>query len=579
VVSVAIATLAVAYVVARHVDWPLFRSDLDHQLCAARVLAQGGDPYAATGEGRACPWGFPLYYPATALVALMPIAWLPPVIARAVFVFVGAFALAYACTRDGWHRLPLFASGAFYVAVARAQWSLLLTAAVVLPPLGALLGGKPTLGIAILAGSPRRTWVAALVGGGVIGALSLWLRPTWPWEWGAVVRHAPAALTAVACGPLGWCALATVLRWREPAARVTFLAALVPLTQSPYEAVPLFLAPRTATQSAVLALATHVGGLLHTNAGPFTDIVGSVQFYGRWCAPLALACATYAVLAKPRPQRPLVVASLTMLNLAILATSVWLALLFSGASRPGSYRDAEPVAAEEVEVDDREPGAAGAAIGANGDFVDVEAVRRQRRDHEPAPSVMRVHVLPVIRGVALQPDTESPPVTDGGVGEIERVRVADAFVTPDLMRPRPERELDHHVVVVRGVLQQQADRWCDGLPYRIAAYRKRDGRSGIARIALRALPSLTDGAMPDVDVRRPARVHVIGGRSGEDRRAPLRRVEGGVLELVVLTGRRSGAQDVHLRPRRRPAAGCRERSARERKPGAVPMSAAIAAAT
>lgn len=326
--------LSALYLIGRHLDWSFHLTDLDHQLCAARVLASGGDPYAAVGEGRACQWGFPLYYPATALVALMPIAWMPPVAARAVFVFVGGFALCFALTKDGWHRMPLFLSGAYYVAVSRAQWSPILSVAVVLPWLAVLLAVKPTLGAAVAAGMPRKGWWCAIGGGVGLLLVSFALRPTWLFEWLAVVRHAPAALLAVACGPLAWVAYGALLKWRNPAARITAAVASVPLTQTPYEAVPLFYAPRTVTESALLALATHVGGLLSTNAGPFPDTVATMTYYGRWCTPIALAVAVWCVVSKPRTAPAWVTVLLVGLNVTLMAVAVYLSFLFSGDSRP-----------------------------------------------------------------------------------------------------------------------------------------------------------------------------------------------------------------------------------------------------
>lgn len=324
VVAAVVATLSAAYIVGRHLDWSYHLTDLDHQLCAARVLAGGGDPYAAVGEGKPCQWGFPLYYPATALVALMPIAWMPAVAARAIFVAVGGFCLCYALTRDGWHRLPLFLSAAYYAAVSRAQWSPLLTAAVMLPWLAVFLCVKPTLGAALAVGVDTRGWRFAVAGGITLAALSLALRPSWPLEWLMVARHAPAALVAASCGPLVWVGYAALLRWREPAARVIAALISVPLTQGGYELVPLFLAPRTAAQSAAMAVATHVAGFVFLNWAPLESVDHQTRFFARWCAPMVVGVAVYAVLSPAKPAPRWVTAWLVATAALAQALTVWL---------------------------------------------------------------------------------------------------------------------------------------------------------------------------------------------------------------------------------------------------------------
>lgn len=255
--------LAVAAVVALFaVCWNLlaihsgvFRvGDIEQALFGARAMLAGHDPYRLVGPGRAFDWPWPLYYPGTALAALIPLAWLPRAVARLLFVGFSAGALGYALSARGRAQLPAFVSSAFLVAAGAAQWSPLLTAGSVTPALAWLLAAKPNVAAALLFGSNRRgVWVAAL--GGALGlvAVSLVLLPNWPREWLAILRTVPGMTFPIAHrgGPL---LLLALLRWRRPEARLLLGLALVPQNMVIYETVPLFLIPRTFRESLMLAL-------------------------------------------------------------------------------------------------------------------------------------------------------------------------------------------------------------------------------------------------------------------------------------------------------------------------------------
>lgn len=68
--------------------------------------------------------------------------------------------------------------------------------------------------------------------------------------------------------------LIALLRWREPMARLAVAWACMPQTPIPYEAVPLFLIPRTWTESSVLAGLTMLVRELHRLGGPYENYGG-----------------------------------------------------------------------------------------------------------------------------------------------------------------------------------------------------------------------------------------------------------------------------------------------------------------
>ena len=252
------------------------RSDLDQLLHAGRALLAGRDPYLEIGPGRAFEWENGFFYPITGVVPLLPIAWLPREAANAVFAGVAAAALAWTLTARSVAPLLAFASIPVVYAIQTVQWSPLLTSALVVPAAGALLIAKPTIGAAIFAARPSWT---AVVGGAALLVLSLVLQWGWPAAWlralgetsllpeagPAVPYLAPVLL------PGGVLALLALLRWRRPEARLVAALACVPQTPLMYEAVPLFVVPRTWPESLLLVAASYAARLLEVRNGPHGD--------------------------------------------------------------------------------------------------------------------------------------------------------------------------------------------------------------------------------------------------------------------------------------------------------------------
>jgi hypothetical protein len=232
--------------------------DIDQVIFASRAMWEGRNPYTLIGPGLEFDWPWPLYYPLTGAVLLSPLAWLPVLAARTVFVFLSVALLTFAVMRHGSSRWPLFASTPFFYALLAAQWSMVLTAAFVLPWLTLVFVAKPNLAAAYFLSAPSRRGVLVALGATIVTlTISLVLVPGWPADWIAAVRSAPAFTAPVMHrgGPL---LLLALMRWRQPEARLLLAMSVVPHNMVLYEALVLFLVPRTFRQSVLLAALSSV---------------------------------------------------------------------------------------------------------------------------------------------------------------------------------------------------------------------------------------------------------------------------------------------------------------------------------
>ncbi len=241
-------------------------SDFMQLQVAARVWLSGADPYTAIGPGLAFDPGFPLIYPFTAVMVAAPFALLPSLLPDVMFVVCGTALLLWAVTADARHRMAWFVvvSAALVTAVQMSQWSPLITGAALVPTFGFLLACKPTVGAALWIAYPSRR---ALVGAAMLVLVSLALNPAWPKGWldalpTATHMRAPVMYWG---GPL---LLLAWLKWKRPEARLLGALALVPQTPVAYEAVPLFLIPRTAASAGLLCVLTWVAFFQYWGAGP-----------------------------------------------------------------------------------------------------------------------------------------------------------------------------------------------------------------------------------------------------------------------------------------------------------------------
>ena len=257
-VALAAALASVAILAFDSVARPDAVPDFDHVWFAARAILEGRDPYELIGPGREYDWPWLLYYPLTAATSILPLALLPLAVARALYVAIPVGLLAFLLTRDGFGRLPLFASGAVLYSVKTAQWGPLVVCALMVPWFGFFCAAKPNLGIGTLAGARSLPALAKMVAGAAaLVVLSLIFQPHWPRRWLAVIAQAPQPLSVLSIvgGPI---LLLALLRWRRWEARMLLVFALVPQTSGAVGTLPLLLIPRSFRAVTVLAILSYV---------------------------------------------------------------------------------------------------------------------------------------------------------------------------------------------------------------------------------------------------------------------------------------------------------------------------------
>ena len=238
--------------------------DFEYLHTAARLFLDGQNPYAVmTGRpGAAPPYDEPFFYPFTAVLAVLPLARVPMAVAGGVFFGLSSALLAFLVTRDGLWRLHLFASAPFVMAATLGQFSPLLMAMAFTPALGFLAALKPNLGLALFAHRP--TWLT-VAGSLLLVGLSLLVFPTWPVDWldslrrDVTDRHAHSVPVAEMGGFL---LLLAAVAWRRPGGRLLLALSLVPQQLFFYDQLPLWLIPRTRSESIFLTGASQLGMLL-----------------------------------------------------------------------------------------------------------------------------------------------------------------------------------------------------------------------------------------------------------------------------------------------------------------------------
>jgi hypothetical protein len=250
--------VVLVYVTAVGIANPDFTSDFDQVWAGAKAILEGKDPFAVVGPGREFGWNWPLYYPLPALVALSPLGLLPVIAARAIFAAVSAGLLAWAVTRDGWQRLPIFISVSFLVTIELGQWSALYAAAFFLPAIGVISIAKPNFALPLVAAAHRpRTLNWILAGAILLLVISQVLRPGWHEAWLANIRSAPHFKPHV-LRPLGFLLLLAALRWRRPEARWLLALAVVPQAPSFYDQLLLAVVCLTSREALIFATSTVV---------------------------------------------------------------------------------------------------------------------------------------------------------------------------------------------------------------------------------------------------------------------------------------------------------------------------------
>ena len=278
---------------------PPSTSDFDQIWVAARALVRGLDPYdvvPTTGTH------FPLFYPLPAALIAIPLANFPLPVARILWALMSGAVFTWATLRRGGGLLPGLLSASFLNALIQGQWSPLLTAAAVLPGLSWIWIAKPSVGAALFLGYPNRP---AIVGGLMVLGLSVLIAPSWPGDWLNALQLADHVAPPVA-RPGGALLLLALIRWRLPQARMLVGLACVPQTIGLYEALPLFLIPRTRWEGYGLAALTYVAAFGQALMVPRLDgMTLGETLEGRW--PIILVSlylpALVLVLLTREPRR------------------------------------------------------------------------------------------------------------------------------------------------------------------------------------------------------------------------------------------------------------------------------------
>ena len=240
------------------VSWNIARSlpphayqDFGFVWFAARDLLAGQNPYQSVTSLTGRPMFF---FPLTTALGVMPFVFLRLDLAGPVFVALSTAALAFVVTATAWWPLLIFLSGSMVVSIAAANFATVLPLGFFVPSMGWLGVFKPNIGIAMLAYRPSWKNLLLMI---ALAALSLIVRPTWPAEWVSAAMSSPYhfAPWRTAGGVL---LVVAIARWRLPEARMLLVMALLPSSPIAYEALPLFVIPRSKREMLVLAITTNI---------------------------------------------------------------------------------------------------------------------------------------------------------------------------------------------------------------------------------------------------------------------------------------------------------------------------------
>ena len=242
-----------------------YTSELYPRFCAARALLSGADPYKTCevyyrGELAA-------EYPLTTILAFVPLSFFRNRVAASIFWAISNSLLAFAIFRRGkpYHWL-IFLSGTYWVAFAWQQFSVIITAAMLLPELLPLALLKPQIGLpVILTNLTRRRLIACAI----FVALTFIVFPTWLLSWWQRSNNYDGLIPLITL-PLGPLILLALRRWREPDSRFLLLMACMP-QRVLSDTTMLLLLPKTARQMFLLCLLSWIPGFL--------------TYYGPGCTP------------------------------------------------------------------------------------------------------------------------------------------------------------------------------------------------------------------------------------------------------------------------------------------------------
>jgi hypothetical protein len=227
----------------------------------AQALLAHKNPYDAPGQ----------LYPMPAMFFGFPFVLLRPEVAAGAFFGISSALMSFALIPGGYHRLLVFLAYPYWAALLAVQWSPLLFAAALLPPLLPATMAKPQIGIPVFLTHLSRPGVIGCI---IFAALTLMLMPTWPVQW---MHHFgdyecfipllvfPGPLIALAC-----------LRYRDRDALLLVLMAVMPQRWF-YDMLVLWLIPKSRREILFTVLFSWGAGILRWYHSPhsYTEV-------GRW---------------------------------------------------------------------------------------------------------------------------------------------------------------------------------------------------------------------------------------------------------------------------------------------------------
>lgn len=269
---------------------------------AAWAIVNGEDPYRVIVFGGGRAWGTAMLYPLPSAFVALPLIRLQPIQAATVFFGASSFLAAFLVTRQGYHRLWLFLSPCFLVALLNAQWAPFMLAATFLPSiLAGLVVLKPTVGLACFAYRPR--W-STVIGGAMLIAAAFVVQPHWVVGWLKWVRWSPYAHTILLQTILGPLCLVAALRWRTPEGRLLLAMSVVPHSLFWYDETLLWLVPGNAKQGAALTLSAWVGFFIWHWLAYRPGVVGVSSTVDAWLMTVFIYLPAVAMLLLARDREP-----------------------------------------------------------------------------------------------------------------------------------------------------------------------------------------------------------------------------------------------------------------------------------
>ena len=189
----------------------------------------------------------PLYedtplYPFTAAFFGLPLVRLPLEVAAGIFYGISSALLAFALTREGYHRLLIFLAYPYWIGMVTVQWSPLIAASAFFPWLLPATMAKPQIGIPVFLSRFSRRGLLACV---IFGVITLIAAPRWPLEWVGQFGHYNHffAITLLP-GPL---VLLALWRYRDRDAWLLVLSSIMPMRWF-YDVFVLWLIPKSSRE-------------------------------------------------------------------------------------------------------------------------------------------------------------------------------------------------------------------------------------------------------------------------------------------------------------------------------------------